>query len=99
MDENVLDGAIAIGAEPLGAATRRVEPIRAVDAAQAHEPETGAIALLGMRAPLEEARDESPGRGAALLGPRDQARRRPFRVRAMRARHVRRPAWQSGRGR
>ena len=52
-----------------------------------------------MRAALEDARDEPAGRRAGLFGPRDQPRRRPFRVRPMRARHVRDAAWQIGRGR
>jgi hypothetical protein len=37
--EHVLDGAIAIGLELLGAATRRLEPIRAVRAPQPAPPE------------------------------------------------------------
>ena len=51
--KHVLDGAIAIGLELLGAATRRLKPVRAMRAPEAHETETGAIALLRMRAPLE----------------------------------------------
>ena len=60
-----------------------------MDPAQSHEPEARAVALLGMRAALEDARDEPPGGGAGLFGPRDQPRRRPFGVRPMRPRHVR----------
>ena len=63
--ENVLDRAIAVGAEPLGARTGGVEPVQPVDPAQPHEPETRAIALLGMRAAFEDAGDEPapwPGR-------------------------------------
>ena len=56
--ENVLDRAIAVGAEPLGARTGGVEPVQPVDPAQPHEPETRAIALLGMRAAFEDAGDE-----------------------------------------
>ena len=58
--ENVLDRAIAVGAEPLGARTGGVEPVQPVDPAQPHEPETRAIALLGMRAAFEDAGDEPP---------------------------------------
>ena len=72
VDENVLDRAIAIGAQPFGAATRRVQPVQPVDAAQSHEPQAGAIALLGMRPAFEDAGDEPPGRGAGLGGPADQ---------------------------
>ena len=89
IDENVFDGAKAIGAQPLGARTGGFQTIRAVQPPEPHQPEARAVALLGMRAALEDARHEPAGRRAGLRGPRDQARRRPFRVRAMRARHVR----------
>ena len=71
VDENVGDGAIAIGAEPLRAGARRVEAIGAVKPAEAHQPEAGAIALLGMRALVEDAGHEPAGRGAGLGGPVD----------------------------
>src|SRR4051794_9017262 len=80
MLENVFDGAVAIGAEPLRAATRGFESVRAVDSAQAHQPQAGAIALLGMSPLREQAGDESPGGRATLVRPRDQAGRGPFRV-------------------
>ena len=73
--ENVLDRAIAVGAEPLGARTGGVEPVQPVDPAQPHEPETRAIALLGMRAAFEDAGDEPPRGRAGLVGPPDQAGR------------------------
>ena len=47
--EHVLDGAIAIGLELLGAATRRLEPVRAMRAPEPHQAETGPIALLRLR--------------------------------------------------
>ena len=56
--ENVLDGAIAVGAEAFGARTGRVEPVQPMGTAQAHEPETRAIALLWMRTALEDAGDQ-----------------------------------------
>ena len=87
--ENVLDRAIAVGAEPLGARTGGVEPVQPVDPAQPHEPETRAIALLGMRAAFEDAGDEPPRGRAGLVGPPDQAGRGPFGVGAMGPRHVR----------
>ena len=89
VDENVLDRAIAVGAEPLGARTGGVEPVQPVDPAQAHEPEARAIALLRMGAALEDAGDEPPRGGTRLVGPPDQAGRGPFGVGAMRPRHVR----------
>ena len=67
--QNVLDGAKAIGAQPLGAVTRRLQAIGAMLAAEPHETETGAIALFRMRPPLEQAGDKPAGRGAGLLGP------------------------------
>ena len=87
--ENVLDRAIAVGAQAFGARTGGIEPIRAIEATQPHEAEARAIALLRMRAPVEDARDEPACRGTRLVGPRDQPRGRPFGVGAMRPRHVR----------
>jgi hypothetical protein len=75
--ENVLDGAKAIGAELLGARTGRVQSVHPMDAAQAHEPQARAIALLRMRAAFEDARDEPSGGGTGLFGPPDKPRRRP----------------------
>ena len=89
VEENLFDGAKAIGAEALRAVTRRFEAIGAMDPAEPHETEARAVALFGMRAVLEDACDEPPGGGPGLFGPPDQARRRPFGVRPMRPRHVR----------
>ena len=89
VDENVLDRAIAVGAEPLGARTGRVKSVQPVDPTQAHEPEARAVPLLRMRATFEDAGDKPPRGGARLVGPPDQAGRGPFGVGAMRPRHVR----------
>ena len=86
--ENVFDGAIAIGAEPLRAGTRGVESIHSMDPTQSHQPQAGAIALLGMGSLRQETRDESPRGRPALVRPRDQPGRGPFRMRAMGPRHV-----------
>src|SRR5262249_43069779 len=86
--ENVLHGAEAIRAEVFGAVTGRFQPIGAVFRPERHQAEAGAIALLRVRAPGEEARDKAAGGRPGLLGPRDQPRRRPLHVRAMGARHV-----------
>lgn len=73
VSQNVFDGAIAIGAQPLGALTGGFEPVGAVHASESHEAKTGAVALLRMRSPREDARGH-PARGrSCLLGPRDQA--------------------------
>ena len=70
--QNVFDGAIAIGAQPLGAETRRFEARGAVHASESHQAETGAVALLRLRPPREDARGH-PARGRSrLVGPGDQ---------------------------
>lgn len=84
----MFDGAIPIGAQPLGAVTRGVEAIRPMHTPEPHQPEARAVALLRMRPAFQEAGHEPAGRWAALFRPRDQAGRRPFGVRAMRPRHV-----------
>ena len=99
VDENVFDGAIAIGAQPLGAVTRGFESIGAMDAAEPHQPEARAVALLGMRAVLEDARDEPAGGRAGLFRPTRSGATASIR-RAPDARAAcARPAWQTGRGR
>lgn len=72
VDENVFDGAIAIGAQPLGAGARRVEAIGAVEPAQAHQSEARAVALLRMRPALQDAGHEPARRGSRLRGPGDE---------------------------
>ena len=87
--ENLLDGAKAIRAQPLGALAGGFEPIRPVFAAQSHEAQTRAVALFGVWPPFEDAGDEPARGGAGLFGPGDQPRGRPFGVRPMSAWHVR----------
>ena len=65
----MLDGAVAIGAQLLGAVAGGLEPVGAVRAAQAHQAEAGAIALLGMRPTLEDAGDEAARGRAASARP------------------------------
>jgi hypothetical protein len=69
--QNVFDRAIAIGTQPLGAKTRRFEARSAVHASEAHEAETGAVALLRMRTPGEDAGGHAARGRARLLGPGD----------------------------
>src|SRR5215204_735790 len=76
--ENVLDRAQTVGAESLRPITRGLEPISPVDPAEAHQPETRAVALFRMRAALEDAGGEPACCRAGLFRPGDQARRRPF---------------------
>ena len=52
--EDVLDGAIAIRLKGHGAGARGLKPDVAVLPAQAHDPQTGAIALLGVRPAAEQ---------------------------------------------
>ena len=66
VDENVFDRAIAMGAQPLGTVAGGFESIRAMDPAQAHEPQARAVALLGVRPLLQDAGDQPP-RGRAAL--------------------------------
>src|SRR6516164_577004 len=73
--ENVLDGAKAIGAQVFGALAGRVQTIGAMLAPEAHQPETGPVALLGVRPSVEDARDQATGGGPRLFRPGDQARR------------------------
>ena len=73
--EDRLDGAISDGAGRDGARTRRFKADGVVAAAQREQPETRAIALLGMRQPAQQAFDELTGRGPVARAPRDQARR------------------------
>jgi hypothetical protein len=67
--ENVLDGPEAIRAQLLGALAGRFQAIGTMLAAEAHEAQTRAVALLGMRSPFQDAGDEPPipAERAALL--------------------------------
>ena len=53
-----------------------------------HDPEHGLVALLRVGAALEDSGDELTGRRPDLLGPPDEARRRPLGVGSMGAGHV-----------
>ena len=86
--EDVLDGVEAAGAEGEGAGAGGVEPGVAVLPPQTHDPQDGSIPLLRMWAALQDAGDELTGCGSDLLGPTDEARRRPLGVGAMGAGHV-----------
>src|SRR5690606_31013961 len=57
--------------------------------AEPQDAEAGPEALLRMAAALEDLCDQRAGGRAGLVGPGDQAPRRPLRVLAMRSRHVR----------
>ena len=86
--EDVLDRPKAIGAEGQRAGARRLEPEVPVPSPQLHDPQTGAIPLLGVRAALQDPTDELSGLRPDLLNPADQPRRRPFGMRAVGAGHV-----------
>src|SRR5258708_12966226 len=75
--ENVLDGAKAIGAEPLGPRAGRVQSVHPVDATQAHQSQARAIALLRVRAAFEDAGDHPPAAPPRLFSPANQPRPRP----------------------
>ena len=72
VDQNVFDGAIAVGAQPLRPQTGGFKTIGAVDAAQPHQAETRAIALFRVRPALEHAGHEPAARRAGLVRPGDQ---------------------------
>ena len=86
--EDVLDGVEAARAEGDGTGAGGVEPVVAVLPPQPHDPEHGPVSLLWVGAALEDSGDELTGRRSNLLGPPDEARRRPLGVRAMGAGHV-----------
>jgi hypothetical protein len=56
--------AVGAGADGLGPGTGGLEPGGAVAAAEAEQPQAGAVALLGMRAVGEDGGDEPGGLGA-----------------------------------
>lgn len=76
------------GAQRQRAQTRALDPLVRVALAQTHDAQTGPVALLGVGPALHDRSDESCGRGADLLGPGDQPRRRPLGVRPVRGGHV-----------
>ena len=88
VDENVFDGAIAVGPQLRRPRARGVEAVGPMDAPQAHQAEAGAVALLRMGAVLKDVGDESSGGPSRLGRPGDQARGGPLGVRAMRSRHM-----------
>ena len=79
--EPVLHRAIAIRAEGQGPCAGGLEASVAVAPAQAHEPQAGAIALLGVRAAPEDLGHQPPGGRAGLFSPADEPRRRPLGMR------------------
>ena len=80
--------AIRAGAGGERARTRGFEAAGVVAFGEPEDAETGAIALLGMRAVGEDGRDERRGLRPDGAGPADEARRPPLVVRLMRLRHV-----------
>ena len=73
---------MAVGADADGQrpGTGGLEAGGAVAAAEAEQPQAGAVALLGMRAVGEDGGDERRGLGADGLRPLDEARRRPLEM-------------------
>ena len=58
VDENVFDGAIAVGPQLRGPRARGVEAVGPMDAPQVHQAEAGAVALLRMGAVLKDVGDD-----------------------------------------
>ena len=73
--EDGFDRAIRDGTGRDGARTRRFQTDGIVAATQREQPETRAVALLGMRQPTQQALDELAGGGAVARALGDQARR------------------------
>ena len=88
-DEDGLHGAVARGAGVERTGTGGFEAGRAVAFAEAEEPETGAVALLGMGEALQQLLDELPDGGAEARAPGDHARGRPLDVALVGLRPVR----------
>jgi len=83
-----LHGEVTRRAERECAHARRLESRRAVPLGQAQQPEASAVALLGVRAGLEDAADDRGASRADRLAPADQATRRPLEVLAVCGRQV-----------
>lgn len=76
---------VGAGADGQRSPTGRFQAGLAVAPAQPHEPQTGAIALLGMGPIGEDRRDAGLGLGADPASPVGQARGGPLEVVLMRA--------------
>ena len=74
-----------------GAGTSGLQARLAVAPAQAQDPQTSSIALLGVSTPIEDLGDEMTGRGPGLLRPPDQTRWRPLGVGSVRVEACPRP--------
>ena len=86
--EDRLDRPVGVRRQRERPGTGRLAALGAVAVGQADDAERGAIALLGVAAALQDARDQGGGRRAGLLGPGHDARRRPLGVAAVGLGHV-----------
>src|SRR3989338_3702266 len=86
--EDVLDGAVAVSAEAVGAGAGGFQPVGAARLAQPQQAQAGAVTLFGVGAAGEDGLHHPGGGGAGLLGPGDDARRGPLSVSPMGAGHV-----------
>jgi hypothetical protein len=82
------DRAVAGRVDIVAAAAGRLDAGRTIAAREPQDAETGAEALLGMWLGLHDRFDERDRGGADFFGLTHHQRRCPFRVAAMRARHV-----------
>jgi hypothetical protein len=81
--EDGLDAAVAEGLQGEGATAGSFEAIAAVGPSEAEDAQTGAKALLGVRARPQDAIDQLRGGRPGLLGPPQQPAGRPLQVAAM----------------
>ena len=80
MFQDGADAAVREGATRQGARRRGFQSCGRVSLGQAHQPQTRAIALLGMRLVLQDRVDESGGLRADRLGPPDEPGRCPLEM-------------------
>ena len=78
--EDRVDVTVGADADRQRPGTGGLEAGGAIAAAEAEEPQAGAVALLGVRAVGEDGGDERRGLGADGLRPLDEARRRPLEM-------------------
>ena len=86
--EDVLDRLVAERLQAAGTLAGCLKSVVSMDPAQAHDPQTGAIALLRMRAALHDLGDQVCRGRPGFPRPGDQPRRRPFSMGAVCAGHM-----------
>ena len=86
--EDRFDALVAVAAQAQCAVTGRFQARLTIGLAQAHDPQTGPVALLGMRPIGEDGGNELRGGRSGLFRPVDEPGGRPLAVLAMGLGHV-----------